>query len=359
MGHGVRAPASAVLGVLWMPALAAAAPQAAAAGKQEATAAYQEVANAYMNSRWAALKEAQRAAGRHVTHMTAKQRGDLAYVRKTAPAFRPPWWKACKSTKEVKFHATIWGRSMMIDYTPSDRPTVLPWVDQQRRKVALKLSWNPSLVDNATAKGGSLAGKHGVTEGDLGEVVVWQQIGCSYMTECLPLMTVVELHNNHKHIYWHLLYFYGNLTSMYHCSPKARRTAMLIYAGEMKARGSAEGYLRACRAISALFLTTVLADPSRWPSVKLPPSVPEGQVEEKTGIHAFQNVEPTWTVAEDKAWREALLEFFKVNRERALRGRGTVLLPNKTVFMLMEPDDRKFQARRDAWVTEQLQKASK
>jgi hypothetical protein len=359
MRYAVGAPAWAVLGVLCVSAGVGAAPGANAEARRKATAAYDKVAEAYLNSRWAELKEAEKQAGRCAKHMTPRQRAELVYVRKTAPAFRPGWWTACKSTKQAKFRATIWGRSMVVDYAPADKPTILPWVDHQRRKVALKLSWNPSLVDNTTPKAGSLARKHHVTEGDLGEAMVWQQIGCSYMTECLPLMTVVELHNNHKHVYWHLLYFYGNLTSMYHCGPKARRTAMLMYASEMQQKASAEGFVRACRAISALFLTKVLADPSKWPSVNLPHSVPTGQVEEKTGIHAFQNVEPTWTIAEDRAWREALLAFFRVNRERALRGRGRLILPNKTLFMLMEPDDRKYQAKRDAWVTERLEKASK
>ena len=354
---GARISALAVVGMLQVSAVAA--PAAEEAARREATAAYEEAAKAYLNSRWTELKEALPAASRHTTRMTAQQRADLVYIRNTAPTFRPAWWKACKSTTEAKFRATIWGRSMVIDYAPSDHMSITPRVDNQRMKVTLKLGWNPSQVDSSKPAAGSLAARHGLTEGDLGEVRVWRQIGCSYMTECLPLMTVVELHNNHQHIYWHLLYFYGNLTSMYHCSPKARRTALLMYSSEMKQKGSPEGYLRACRAISALFLTSVLADPSKWPSVNLPYDVPEGLTEEKTSAHVCGNIEPTWTIAEDRAWREALASFFRVNRERALRGRGAVLLPNKTVFMLMEPDDRKYQDKRDAWVKERLQKASK
>lgn len=119
-------------------------------------------AKAYLNSRWTELKEALPAASRHTTRMTAQQRADLVYIRNTAPTFRPAWWKACKSTTEAKFRATIWGRSMVIDYTPSDHMSIAPRVDNQRMKVALKLSWNPSQVDSSKPAAGSLAARRGL-----------------------------------------------------------------------------------------------------------------------------------------------------------------------------------------------------
>jgi len=63
----------------------------------------------------------------------------------------------------------------------------------------------------------------------------------------------------------------------------------------------------------------------------------------------------TWTLAEDKALREAAGRFCKANGQGVLRT-GKVVLPNGKTFMLMPQGDGPFRDQRIAWLKEQLQK---
>jgi hypothetical protein len=355
MRHGLKAAFAVAMSGPWL-SLAAAAPQDDAK-QAKVKEAYDKVAQAYLNSDWAELANAQKETARHATSMTREQRAELLYIRKTAAEFRPPWWKSCKSTVKTDIRARIWGRNVAVHYVPSDKAGVSAQIDGQR--ITLWVSWNPSLVDSPTPEKGELAEQHALTTGDLGEVGVWQQLGASYITAVLPANTLVALYRQNQHLYRHLEGFFAITTSMYHCSPKARRAAMLVHASTVQSTTAPEAYVRACRVVSSLFIATVLAEPKKWPSVNLPYTTPEDQIEKNVGIYLYTKVQPTWTIAEDRAFREVLREFFRTNADRAVRGRGRIALPNKLAFVLMEPDDRDCQKKRDAWVKEQLEKASK
>ena len=356
MKCGVLVLASVLAGSVCVPASAA--PPSAEHTRKAATDAYDKVVEAYLHSRWADLKKAQQAASRQGAGLSATQRADLRYIHKTAPEYRPAWWATCKSTVPRRIVARVWGRGLVANYVPADKPDMSGRVNAMGR-METTVFWNPSMVDSTTAEKGRTAERHGLTTGDLGEFVVWRQLGLSYVTTALPVKTVMSLFNENKHLYQHLQWFYGNVTSLYHCSPKARRAAMLMHVATLQNVNSAEAYLRSCRALSSLFTAIVLAEPSKWPSVKLPYSVPDQTIEAKTGLALYSSLKPTWTLAEDRAFREALRTFFRANGQRALKGRGLLVLPNRMGFMLMEPDDRKFQAKRDQWVKQQLEKASK
>ena len=105
----------------------------------------------------------------------------------------------------------------------------------------------------------------------------------------------------------------------------------------MQKTQGAEGYVRACRAVSAVFTALVLEDPSKWPSVQLPYSVPTKEIERSTAVALYGRIDPSWTLVEDRTFRDAIRTCFRANIERALRTRGRIVLPNKMVFMLMEP----------------------
>ena len=318
-------------------------------GKDDANQCYEEFVRAYLDSNWSELKALERKIVRLGVHLTARQRSDVAYVRKTAPTYRPSWWKACKGTRKAKFRATVWRRPILVNYAPANKPNMQPSVNE-RRQIEVTVSWNPSRVDS-TGKVGKDPGKaHGLTHGDEAEVHIWQLLGHSYMPVTLPARTVATLYNDHRHVFDHVQYFYATATGVYHSSPRARRAAMLIAMNGLKGYGGDEAYLRSCCAISSLFVATVLADPAKWPSVPLPDKPPAGGAERKTAMHMLEKLSPEWTLAEDRALREAV---------RALRSRGRVQLPNKTVFMLMKPDDAAAQAQRNAWVRKQLEKTRK
>jgi len=328
----------------------------APAAKAKAKEVYERLVGAYLNSDWKELREAQRDVSRLGSSLTSKQRADIAYVRKMAPTYRPAWWKACKSTTKKRFRAKIWNRAFIANYEPAQQPSMNAEYNSFLRRLTIIVRWNPSLVDNPAPQAGKLAKEHGLTKGDIGEVYVWQYLGYSYITVSLPINTVLDLYQKHKHLYTHVQEFYAYLTSMYHCSPRARRAAMLMHLTTLQGQAGSEASRRACRAISSLFLAEVLADPKKWPSVKLPWSIPEENVERSTALFVYANISPDWTLDEDRALLETIRKFVRSNGEQVLRAKGRVQLPNKLVVMLIEPDDREFQAKRDAWVKKQLEK---
>jgi hypothetical protein len=325
---------------------------------KDAKEAFDAVATAYMTSNWDGMQEAQKALQRYMGQLTPQQRGDLTYMRATAADFRPPWWKACAGTVPAKIKATLWGHGIVCNYAPADAATQSGHVNGQR--IDITVSWNPSFVDSTAPLEGKLADEHHLTRGDVGEVVVWRQLGLGYITTLMPPDTLLNMYQENQLFYSHLQSFFAELTCIYHCSPRARKNAILVHGTSIREpAGNAEGYIRSCRAISAMFLSILLEDPKKWPSIQLPDTIPDEAVEKNVAVYVDSNILPSWTVEEDRAFREAIKEFFHANGDRALKQRGKLLLPNKLTFMLMEPDDRAFQDKRDAWVKEKLQKLAK
>jgi hypothetical protein len=333
---------------------------AADAPKEAATQCHGEYFRAYLNSDWAALDKLQRGVLSHTSHMTAAQRSDVVYIRKTAGTYRPSWWRACSSTKKTPIPAAVWGSKTPVIYEPGNTPGAAGSIDAATRRLVFTLNWNPSLVDNSEPAGGGLAVKHGITQGDLGETIVWRQLGLAYLLlNAMRQEQAIALTQKHQHLYQHLWTYYGVMTALYHSSPRGRRAALLDMIRGMQGKSNHEGFGRACRAAAALLLATVLAEPSKWPSIELPSEVPDGDVERKTAEHVLLNLDPDWTLAEDRALRAVLEKHFRANAQTVIRTRGKIILPNKTVFMLQEPDDRAPLDKRNSWIEKQLKKARK
>jgi len=324
-----------------------------------ATAAFEKIVSAYLNGKWDELPNAQREANRYVARLTPKQRVDMAYIRTTALEFRPPWWKLCRSTVPTKIRPRIWGRTIQANFKPADGASISGSFDGPRWQ-KVEVCWNPSLVDNTSPQGsGSAIRDHDVHRGDVGEVVVWQQLGRVHFMASLPVKVIRRLYAENKHLVAHLEWYHAGVTGLYHCSPKARRVTMLLHCSTLQGNSSSsEAYLRSCRALAALFTALVLEDPSKWPSVTLPYTTPEQEIEKSVSTYLYANVSPKWTLAEDRAFRTAVQTFYRANADCVLKNRGKLMLPNHLPFMLMEPDDREHQAKRDEWIKKQLEKAA-
>ena len=324
-----------------------------AEAERVAGACYDAIVKAYMNGQWDGLDEELGKYSRHSLRMTPQQRKDVLYIRKTAPEYRPSWWKACKSTSKTSFRAKTWGRPMTAWYEPAEKPS---WTGTDKSgRIVMTLSWDPDLVDNTDRAGGSLAEIHGFTRGNMGEVLVWRHLGYVFMTDRLPLKQVIELHKGHKMLFEHLQEFYALMTSMYHCSPKARLAAMMMQLDALRGK-SYVADRRGTAAVGALVLAHMLAEPTKWPNVRFPPEPLAKEVELSTIIHVYERIKPEWSLAEDRALREMIGTFFRKNAENVLRRKGEVPLPNKLSVKLMAVADRELQAKRDAWVTAQLAK---
>lgn len=320
----------------------------------EAAECFQKLQAAYMNNKWDELKDLFRSSGRYLRLMDRDQQKLVLYMRKSVREFRPRWWKNTKSASNVSFRAGIWRRNFMANYMPSDMLGAQAPVGIRDGKILVIVSWRPTMVDNPEPAGGALAKMHGVTKGDLGEVIVWHELGHNYITNFLPLKHVIILYNDHNILFHHLQEFYADMTSLYHCSPKARLTILMFRLNNLDSGDETCAHARMSYGIGSLLLSEWMQNPDDWPSVHFPAEVPENDVEKSTIMYVYENFDPNWTVKEDKALREMTLDFIRRRGESVLRSKGVVPLHNGLEFNLIESQDREAKVKRDKWVAQKL-----
>ncbi|MEE9211865.1 MAG: hypothetical protein V3U29_04345 [Phycisphaeraceae bacterium] len=331
--------------------------------------AYEAFSQAFLQSDWDLVNEQAKTIRRHLRYLTPQQRQNIAYARRTAKQFQPRWWKSTISLSNVSFDAEIWGRRFKANYVPSGElgfQIVVPETEQrivgnriytQIVRLIVIVTWKPSLVNNAQPADGKLAEIQGLRLGDVGEVIVWHELGHNYITNFLPMQHVITLYDDYRMLFRHLQEFYADMTAIYHASPRARRAAMMLRLYALDRYTDDDEYTRAAHAIGSLFLANVLQNPQHWPSVHLPPGVPDQQVEVNTIIYVYEHWDPHWSISEAKALRELVGNFIRRYGEKTLRQKGVLSLPNKLRFSLMAAQDRKYQQQRDQWVAQRLERA--
>ncbi|HAU37014.1 MAG TPA: hypothetical protein DCX07_04785 [Phycisphaerales bacterium] len=327
-----------------------------AAAQKEAAECHAALQAAYMKNDWSALDLHLNLSRKHIRNMNSDQQKDVTYVRKARSEYRQAWWSKIKSSSNVSFPANIWGRGFIANYVPSEElGRQMAWI--RNGKLECVVSWRPNLVDNPKAAEGELAKVHGLTKGDLGEAIVWHELGHNYITNFLPLQHVVALYNDHNLLFHHLQEFYADMTALYHSSAHARLATLMIRLDALEANREMEPHTRMAYGIGSLLLAEFLGNPEKWPSVHFPAAVPEKDVERNTVIYVYENIDPKWTFEEDKALREMVLKFIRAKGEQVLRSKGTIDLPNRLSFKLMEAEDRELKQKRDQWVKEKLEAA--
>lgn len=335
--------------------------------RQEAAQAYRELVETYLGSDWNKLDELNRTIRRHIRFLDRDQRDDVAYIQKNINDFRPKWWDKCSSASNISFKAELWNRPLMANYMPTRalgaqavqaegeyRKNRRGELEPVVTKLNVIVTWKPGLVNSNTPGTGKLAHIHGMKLGDLGEVIVWHELGHSYITNYLPMEHVVELYNEHGMLFNHLQEFYADLTALYHASPRARRVALMLRLEGLNRYDESEEHARASHAIGALILHEILQNPGDWPSFHFPPAVPKQQVELNAIIYLYEHMDPKWSLKEARALRELAGDFIGQSGEKTLRSRGVAPLPGDMKFSLMAGQDHEYQAQRDAYVAERL-----
>ncbi len=338
-----------------------------AAYREEAALAYQELVQAYLKNDWDKLQELTRAIRRHNRFFDRDQRDDVAYIQKSADDFRPGWWDKCASASNISFQAEIWNRPLMANYMPTRAigfQAVQPEGEYRRNrkgelepvitKLNVIVSWKPGMVNSNSPGTGKLAEIHAMRHGDLGEVIVWHELGHSYITNYLPLQHVIELYTEHAMLFSHLQEFYADLTAIKHSSPRARRFALMLRLEGLDRYDESEEHARASHAIGAMILHEILQNPEDWPSFHFPPEVPKQQVELNTIIYLYEHMDPNWSLKEARALRELAGDFISKSGEKTLRSRGVAPLPGDRKFSLMAGQDHEYQAQRDDYVAQRL-----
>lgn len=350
------------------PATAAEVDDPTAPMREEAAAAYNALAEAYLTNQWEDVEQMKRTIRKHIRFLDRQQRLDVAYIQKNVDDFRPKWWSKCSSSSNISFKAGIWNRPLIANYMPTQAlgaQTVQAKGEvrvDRRGRVERKITgldvivtWKPSMVNSTTPGTGLLADLHDMKLGDLGEVIVWHELGHCYITNYLPMDHVVELYENHAMLFHHLQEFYADVTAIQHSSPKARRFALILRLEGLDRYDDSQQHARASHAIGSMILFEVLKNPDDWPSMHFPPAVPKQQVELNTIIYLYEYMDPKWSVKEARALRELAGDYIKRYGEKTLRSRGMVTLPDKHKISLMAGQDHKLQAKRDDYVTKKLE----
>ncbi len=315
------------------------------------------------------LKDRLRSSRKHVYRLSKERKENVRYLRQAVMQHRPRWWKEISSRKPNTFTAEIWDRKFKANYYPSRLLGVQKTVGVRNGRLLFVVSWRPDKLDSNEPVEGGLAEKHNITDADLAECIAWHELGHNFISEFLPTEDVIELFNNHLLRFHQLQEFYADMTSIYHSSPKARKTQLLIRLPGILANNNRDPHVRAARAIGSLLLADVLSDPNsvkqRWPSIRLPSKVPPRDAERITHAYMLYFLKPEWTLEEDRKLRDLVKDFLTApvrgkryrRGEAVLRKKGTVDLPNGLTCKLMPSEDIEHQAKRDQWVAEQLQKA--
>ena len=319
---------------------------------------YQKMLDAYMHCKLDVLKEGRKGAARYTRFLSGQQRKDLGYMRSTAPTFRPKWWNKTHSSSKTMFRANIWGRPIVANYVPS-RALGFQSVMIYRNRIVVTVSWKPSLVDNPNPAAGELAKIHKMTKGDIGEVVVWHELGHNYITSNLPVKSVWPLYEDHRVLFFHLQEFYADMTALYHASPYGRLATLMLRLDGLDWYREDEQHDRAAHAIGAIILADAMSDPGKWPSFHFPPEVPKDHVERRTIIYLYEHIAPTWSLDEDRRLRTMIGKLIRANGNEIFKKKGKVPLANGLTFRLMAADDREHQKKRDAWVTGKIKELVK
>jgi hypothetical protein len=280
---------------------------------------------------------------------------DLIFIPRTLAGYRPSWWSNMRSSSNVTFKATLWGRPFTANYMPSSKLGIMQTVAVRNGKLVSLVSWRPEMVDNPAPAGGYLAKRHKLSKAALGEAIGWHELGHNYISHFLPLKHVFELYDNHLKLYFHLQEFYADMTSLHHCSPGGRLALMFLRLDGMVRYKESEEHDRAAHAVGAIILANVISYPKKWPSFHFPPSVPPRHIELSTICYLYEQIDTNWTLAADKALRSIIQKFIAANGSKVLRSKGKITLPSRLPFMLMVSDDRKWQTKRDEWVKKKLE----
>ncbi len=324
-----------------------AAPRAAAADPPEGL--YDRLTWAYMDGSWDVLGQALAEAKRSSSSLTRDQREDVAYIARALAECRPGWWAACKAGRKTRIRQLLWGKPLDVTFDPEANQGFSMQFYSGRRFP--KVNWDPSKIDSREK------GEYGFLEGDRANISVWALLGSVQVHAAAPMDLLASKDEAVRLRLARLASFRGNVTSLYYAGPPGRRYALHIYFAAFLDKYG-KGETSGCRrAVGAMLMAEVLADPSRYPSLKLPRSLPAEDAEKRLGRHYKFAIGrgDHWTIAEDRAYRAALAEFVEANTETLETEQ--VVLPNGLAYSLNDEKDAALRPKRDAWVKEHFDAA--
>ena len=309
----------------------------------------QRLVDAYLAGRWDEVEVMLKGAATEWRNIPSSDQAKVNYIRQSLSECRPDWWKRCAAGEKFSFTPTVWDRAVPLTFDPAAKQSV-GW-NLVHGKLAWTITWPSAVKDNPVAIG------RGFTKEDLHHLNAWSALGSVEAWSAIPLEAQTNLTADARMLLMRYLDFRSNVTDVYYATPQARRWGLWIclamYVGE-----NAGNPIRSAReAVAVMFMSEVAANPTRYPSIQLPKTLPAEAVEEKLAGELRLWIEKHgWTLGEDKFLRDATATFAKANG-RSAHLRGQVTLANGLVVALDPEKDKLLRPKRDLWLKSKLDAA--
>ena len=324
----------------------------------EAQIYYEKLVDIYMHFEPKAWDEAYKSSYKYSRDFSLKQKQDVIYMNRSAKEYRPDWWKYTKSSTNISFPITMWGKRFVANYMPTEMlgAQTFMW-NEKTQQYEIVVTWQPHVVDSPKPLGGDAAEAHQLREGDEAEGIVWHELGHNYIASGFSNQQLGELYTNYSILFHSLQEFFADMTALYYCSPPGRKSIMLLRIEEINWNDVNDPHARGALGIGAYILATVLMNPEKWPSFHLPTMVPDGDTERKTILYMYEHLDPHYSLEEDRQLRDLIGDLIKQQGSAIFRSKGTVPLPNKLEYKITTSEDRDLQIKRNQWVADTLKKA--
>jgi hypothetical protein len=301
-----------------------------------------EVITAYMDGRFEALDKLLNEKAKDIGALPANEQNDITAIRQAVKDGRPDWWATTKAGTKGPLKISIWGRPLAVVFDPNTRYGAN--VSYTKEQKSLNVGWNGKDMDSTEKT------SRNMTKGDLASYTAFYSLGNIEAAAQLPKRTLDNTIPQDRY-----LEFRGAVTAMVYGTPGARRYGMVL-ACTTYDEGSSKNQTRCGRrAIFAMFLSEVLANPDTYPSIKLPKTVTADKAEEELSLALIKILDKPLTYSEDAALRAALKSLAAANGMKAFTATA-ITLPNKLTVSLDPRTDDTPMAERNAWYKQQLEK---
>jgi len=307
---------------------------------------HETVVRQYMSGKWNELDATLKSGLKEFTALSGQPKLDVVYIKQSLLESRPLWWGQTKAGKKINIRAAAWGRSMDLIFDPSIKNSVETKSNGFRTDVFV--NWPTANMDSTEHA------EHGFTKGELANLSIFSTIGMAGAWSGLPTSALMNLTEKDKALLFRAMDFRGNVTGIYYGSPRARQWGLWLFLHSYEGKYAKMNTVNARKAVAAAFLAEVLGNVKKYPSIKLPPSLEAENAEEKLALAMQKGIEKNgWTLAEDRAIREAMKLFATAN-EAAIKNGGTIKLANGLTVQLDPEADGALRGKRDAWFKKQF-----
>jgi hypothetical protein len=350
----------ALCGLVWsLPAVAAPAASAPATGpasqpasapSAQAAALHAKLTAAYMDGDWDAVAQHLTAGGKLT--MQRDMKADFDYVRSAMLECRPAWWAACKEGRKTPIRHNIGLAPLAATFDPQAKDALnLSFADNNR---SVTLKWSADGLDSREK------GEYGYLKGDAANLAVWSLLGLAQAYMMLDVESLTAQDEATKLRVQRFTMLRSNLAAIQCASPPSRRYALHIFLAAYLDKYSQGPLTGTRRAAGAMLMAEWMANPSAYPSLKLPKSLPAENAEKTLGGHLKFAITRSagWTIAEDRAYRAAVARFLS-SAGPAVAKSQQLTLPNKLAFSLDDDADARLRPQRDQWLKARFDEATK